>query len=55
MKIAVFATGWNGEYLRDMYHGLEIHRKNSMTLYICMQVLEDWDQETVLINQNLIF
>ena len=23
MKIAVFATGWNGEYLRDMYHGLE--------------------------------
>ena len=33
----------------------KIHRKNSMTPYICMQVLEDWDQETVLINQNLIF
>ena len=55
MKIAVFATGWNGEYLRDMYHGLENSQKNSMTPYICMQVLEDWDQETVLISQSLIF
>lgn len=27
MKIAVFATGWNGEYLRDMYHGLENSQK----------------------------
>lgn len=27
MKIAVFATGWNGEYLRDMYRGLEQSQK----------------------------
>ena len=36
MKIAVFATGWNGEYLRDMYHGLENSQKefhDSIHLY----------------------
>ena len=39
MKIAVFATGWNGEYLRDMYHGLENSQKEFQFQFLQMMNL----------------